>query len=298
MFDRLFADYLVKTGRLNCDQLDRIYQDQQKKYVRLGVIAVSEKLMTVEEVEEVNQLQALYDKRFGDIAVSEGYLNEEQVSRLLALQGNPFLTFMQAAIDSDIIGAGEFDDLLKEFQKENNFTLMNIEEMKSCQVDRIVPIFVYKEPELVKKLCGVMIRTVSRLIDNHVFIRKPYVEKSVDFEALARQELNGDHHILTAIAGDADDGMMKVAVAFAGAENVSDRDDSLDALCELINCVNGLLATEASNDDVDVDMDAPMAEGNKGKVRGENVLVLPFVACGREFKMLITYDEDYEVVVG
>ncbi len=295
MFDRLFADYLVQKGKLDTDQLDRIYLDQQKKYVRLGVIAVSEKLMTVEEVEEVNQLQALHDKRFGDIAVSEGYLSEEQVSRLLAMQGNPFLTFMQAVIDSDIIDAGEFDELLEEYQKANNLTLMNIEEMKTCQVDRIVPIFLYKEPEMVQKLCGVMIRTVSRLIDNHVYIRQPLMEQKVEFEALARQDLKGDHHILTAIAGDADDGMMKVAVAFAGAENVEDKEDSLDALCELINCVNGLLATEASNADVDVDMDAPVAEGNRGVIQGKNILVLPFVACGKEFKLLITYDEDYEV---
>ncbi len=295
MFDRLFAEYLVDTGNLTKEQLERVYLDQQKKYVRLGVIAVSEKLMTVEEVEEVNQLQALYDKRFGDIAVSEGYLSEEQVNRLLTLQGNPFLTFMQAVIDSDIISAGDFDELLRKYQRANNFTLMNIEEMKTCQVDRIVPIFMYKEPELVQKLCGVMIRTLSRLIDNHVYIRHPYHEKSVDFDALAMQELNGDHHILTSIAGDANEAMMKVAVAFAGAENVSDSDDSLDAICELINCVNGLLATEVSNREVDIDMAAPLSYSNKGQVKGEDVLVLPFVACGYEFKMIVTYDKDYEI---
>ncbi len=295
MFDRIFADYLIETGRIDKSQLENIYQAQQKKYVRLGVIAVSEKLMTVEDVEEVNQLQTLYDKRFGDIAVSEGYLTEEQVERLLKLQGNPFLTFMQAIVDLDYLSAGEFDEVLAEYQKANNLTLMNIEEMKTCQVDRIVPIFLYREPELIQKLCGVMIRTMSRLIDNHVYIKHPVRVDHVDYPALSMQELKGDHHILTAIAGDVDDGMQKVAIAFAGAENVTEREDCLDALCEFINCVNGLLATEESDREVDIDMEAPYSRDSAGTIKGEGLMVLPFTACGTDFEMVVSLDKDFEV---
>ncbi len=85
MFDRIFANYLLDEGKISKRDLDDIFLAQEQKRVRLGVIAVSEKLMTIEQVEEVNQLQAIYDKRFGDIATQKGYLTDEQVSRLLVL---------------------------------------------------------------------------------------------------------------------------------------------------------------------------------------------------------------------
>ena len=293
MFDRIFADYLLKKNILSQADLNKIYTGQEKRYVRLGVIAISEKLMTIEQVEEVNELQAIYDKRFGDIAISEGYLNEEQVSRLLVLQGNAFLAFMQAVIDLDLMSAEEFDNALISYQKDNNLTPMNMEELKSCSIDRIMPIFLYDRPELVQKLCGVMIRTIVRLLDNHVFIRKPKIVKAFDYKALSLQELTGDHRIATALTGDPDDGMMKAAIAFAGADNVVCAEDCLDALCELINCVNGLLATEMSNKDVDMDMLAPVAKEGSGTMKSDSILVMPVVICERELNLLVILDRDY-----
>ena len=77
MFDRIFANYLAECGKLSEQNLKDIFSIQDSKRVRLGVIAVSEKLMSIEQVEEVNQLQAVLDKRFGDIAIEKGYLNSE-----------------------------------------------------------------------------------------------------------------------------------------------------------------------------------------------------------------------------
>ena len=59
MFDRIFANYLAECGKLSEQNLKDIFSIQDSKRVRLGVIAVSEKLMSIEQVEEVNQLQRL-----------------------------------------------------------------------------------------------------------------------------------------------------------------------------------------------------------------------------------------------
>ena len=295
MFDRIFADYLVNKGILSPDDLNRIYSGQEKRYVRLGVIAISEKLMTIEQVEEINELQAIYDKRFGDIAISEGYLTVEQVNRLLVLQGNPFLAFMQAVIDSDLMSADDFDAALLSYQKDNGLTLMNMEELKSCAVDRIIPLFLYNQPELVQNLCGVMMRTIVRLVDNHVYIRKPVVVKEAPYPAISLQELKGDYRITTAIAAEVDEAMNKAAVSFAGADNIISHEDNLDAMCELINCVNGLLATEVSNRDIDIDMVAPMSKDAPGSMKSDSILVIPMVVCGNEMELFMVYDKDYEL---
>ena len=295
MFDRIFADYLIDRGLLLKEDLKRIYSGQEKRYVRLGVIAISEKLMTIEQVEEVNELQAIYDKRFGDIAISEGFLTPDQVGRLLVLQGNPFLAFMQAVIDLDLMSADEFDKALLEYQKDNGLSMMNMEELKSCAIDRIVPLYLYDQPEMVQNRCCVMLRTIVRLVDNHVYIKKPVVVKSAHYPAISLQELKGDYRITTALAGTVDEAMYKAAVSFAGTDNIIESLDGLDAMCELINCVNGLMATDVSNRDIDIDMVAPISRNEPGDIKSEAILVLPMVVCGNDMDLFIIYDNDYEL---
>ena len=181
MFDRIFANFLLEQGKLTEQSLNEIFDIQDSKRVRLGVIAVSEKLMTIEQVEEVNQLQAILDKRFGDIAIEKGYLNSEQVGRLLVLQGNSYLAFVQSAIDGGYITMDEIEQQLVKYQEVNNFTLSNIEDLKSCDINRIIPIFLYSQPELIRELAGVIVRTIVRLVDFHAYIKKPSVVSEYDY---------------------------------------------------------------------------------------------------------------------
>ena len=165
MFDRIFANYLVETGKLSEQNVEVIFSTKEERHARLGVIAVSERVITVEQAEEINQLQAIYDKRFGDIAVDNGYLTIEQVERLLDLQGNAFLTFVQAIIDHGCLTMDEINESLESYQKKNALTLSDMENLKSCEIERIVPIFFYKQPELLIDLGGVFLRSLYRLVD-------------------------------------------------------------------------------------------------------------------------------------
>ena len=96
MFDQIFGNYLVSSGKISKEQFADVLESEGKIRVKLGLIAVAEKLMTEAQAEEVNKLQAIMDRRFGDIAVEEGYLTEGQVETLLKKQGNAYLAFAQA----------------------------------------------------------------------------------------------------------------------------------------------------------------------------------------------------------
>ena len=294
MFDRIFANYLVDSGKLTAENLRDIFSSQEQKRVRLGVIAVSEKLMTIEQAEEVNQLQSVYDKRFGDIAVDKGYLTAEQVSRLLALQGNSFLAFVQSVIDSNYLNMGEIESELNRYQKDNNFTLMNMEDLKSCDINRIINIFVYQQPSILQSLCGVMVRTVARLVDYHVYIKSPYEIKELPYQFLSMQELNGQHKILTAISGSSD-AMKEAAIGFAGEQYIENEEDALDALCELVNCVNGLLATEMGTKNIELDMEVPHYYLEKGTLRANSLFCLPVMIRGLEVDMIMAIDQEYSL---
>jgi len=292
MFDRIFANYLVNTGMLSINDLSSIFSTQEEKRARLGVIAVAEHLLSTEQVEEINQLQALYDKRFGDLAVEKGYLTDEQVNRLLFLQGNSFLTFVQSIIDLEILSMDQVNAAMDAYQKENNFTLSDMESLKSCDTDRIISIFLLQQPELLCSLSGIMVRTIARLIDYHVYIKQPKIVSEMPIHCCSMQELIGDHKILTALSGSSE-AMKEAAIGFAGDEFIDNDEDSLDAMCEVINCVNGLFATQVGHDGIDVDMASPKFETKKGFIKSESILCLPLVVFGKEINLITILDNDY-----
>ena len=64
-------------------------------------------------------------------------------------------------------------------------------------------------------------------------------------------------------------------------------------MCELVNCVNGLYATEMSNRDVDIDMDAPIGQDEPGILKSPNILRIPIVVCNVAIDLLLILDQDY-----
>lgn len=294
MFDRIFANYLVEAGKLSEQNVEVIFSTKEERRARLGVIAVAEKVMTVEEANEVNQLQALYDKRFGDIAIENGFLTKEQVERLLDLQGNAFLSFVQAIVDHGCLSMDEIDACLAEYQKKFSLTSGDMENLKSCDLDLVIPVLMYKQPELITDICGVMLRTIYRLVDYRVYMKKPYIATEVPFDCVSSQELFGDHMILNAITGSKE-AMKEAAIGFAGASFIETDEDSLDALCELINCINGLFASHLSQEYIDIDMKAPYYSTESGTIKGSSLLCVPIMVFDKELTITFTLDTEYTI---
>ena len=72
MFGHFFGNYLVKNGVITEEQLQEVLEIQKTSRVKMGLIAVSEKMLTARQTYEINMLQVTLDKRFGDIAVEKG----------------------------------------------------------------------------------------------------------------------------------------------------------------------------------------------------------------------------------
>ena len=86
MVENILGSYLVKCGKISKEQLQDAIKKQDETRVKLGLLAVTEGILTIEQAEYINRLQATEDKRFGDIAVERGLLTEEQILNLLKKQ--------------------------------------------------------------------------------------------------------------------------------------------------------------------------------------------------------------------
>lgn len=247
MVDYILGNYLVENGKISKEQLKEILKKQDSVRVKLGLIAVAEGMMTQEEADRVNSLQAIRDKRFGDIAVEEGYLTEMQVSKLLKEQGNTYLMFVQALLDENLFAMDEWEWLLDSFKKENGYSNTEIEDLKSDDVSRIVPLLIPEEAKPYQELICTAIRTMIRLIDRHIYVGNGVMVDSLPVDGLARQGMEGEGGLVDCLA-ERDGALLQVCSVF-GREEFSKLDaDALDAAGELLNCINGLYASAASRE--------------------------------------------------
>jgi hypothetical protein len=294
MFDRLIGVYLVEKGLLDKNQLAEAYRIQESNCAKLGVIAVAEKLMTIAQAEQVNAMQASMDKRFGDIAIERGYLSETQVSRLVELQGNPYLAFIQALTDMGCISMAKLTDLEEEYQKLHGFTESDMAILKSGDVEKIVPLFLETDDPDYRSMFSMGVKNMYRLVDNHIYVGKAYKEKSLKDEVLGYQKFHGDENAFVGIAGKFED-VQKIAIAYTKDEFVETKEDALDAICELINCINGLYVTEQSRIDKYIELEPPNFSLSFPETCSDELMVMPVYICGGEVKYLIAVSKDIQV---
>ena len=257
MFGVYFGKYLQDVGVLTAEQYDEIIEESRRTRVKMGTLAVYNGMMTEAQAEEVNQIQAVKDARFGDIAIEKGYLTENDLDVLLKKQGDSYLLFVQSLLERKILGLEEIQKNLNNFKKAERLTALDIDAIKSSDIDKIVPVFLkdVTTPAIIRDYIALMARNIVRFIDNK--IRLESIERVTNYTSkyIASQSFTGDYELFIGIGGD---GNKIIGEAYAKEEFDSVDEDCLDSVCEFINITNGLFASRVSKeDDVKIDMLPP-----------------------------------------
>ena len=276
MFGLYFGNYLVEKNKISQSQFKDIMQQQEKTRVKLGLIAVSEKLLTTKQAEEINDLQRKMDKRFGDISIEKGYLLAEEVTYLLNMQGNPYLQFVQVCTENNILSMPEIEMYVEAFKNDNNFSSSDIEALKSGDIDRIIEIFISSEANLCNDSISLTIRNIVRFVNDNIIIKKSYQVHKYSFETLASQKMVGDHELFVGLAGR-DNTLLSIANPFAKEKFTSVDEDAFDSVCEFINCTNGLYASKLSHEDIHMDMTPPLFYTDKEITSKGDICVVPML---------------------
>ena len=276
MFVNLFGKFLISQNIISEDELFSIEMELNKTKVMLGLIAVSEKLMTEKQAELVNKKQKMMDKRFGDIAVELGFLNREQVDRLLQLQGNPYFRFCQVAIDKEIMSLEAIEDAMEKFRIANNFTISDIEAVKTGDVDRILPLYLPQLPVgPLGDLIAVVVRSLIRLVSSDLYIEKGYVTSNYKTGCFALQNMDGDYKAATIFSGD-EKGILAVAEGFAKEFFEEVNEEALDSVAEFINIANGLFSTGKSfENQMKIMLSPPVYSTQSLDISSSSIYVLP-----------------------
>lgn len=297
MFGIYFGKYLEGKGILTNEQFKSITAECVNAKVKLGLLAVDAGFMTQNQAEEVNHLQQVEDRRFGDIAVEKGYLTEEQVEALLKKQGDGYLLFVQALVEHNILSLDQIQKELNAYKKSERLTALDIEAIKSGNVDNVVPVFTKDSNivPLVKDYIALVARNLVRFVDPNFRMEK--VEKIDEYTAsyLAGQEMDGDYRLFTAFSGEAK-GLKLIAEAFAKESFEEMSLDVLDADCEFLNCNNGLFAVKLGNEEVELDMLPPVMKDTMSTVRSEsNMYQVPFYIKDERVDLIVCVESGWHL---
>ncbi|WP_408070439.1 chemotaxis protein CheX [Butyrivibrio sp. JL13D10] len=294
MFDRIMGKYLLDRGTITKAQLYTAYQVMESRRAKLGVIAVTEKLLTVAQAEEINAIQATKDKRFGDLAIERGYISEIQLGYLLSLQLNEFQTFTSALVEKQIMTLEEVDDAIRSYQQDKNLTDEQMTALKDGNPDFIVPLFTGTDDAEYNALFKYGIKNIYRLIDTHLSIDNATIAGNIKEECIAYQSFSGDVKATVALVGKNSD-LQKLAKSYTKEEFIETEEDALDAMCELINCINGLYATDRSKQGKRIELDPPYFITRFGEISGPELHVMTVNCCDAEVRLVIAAGQDVTI---
>lgn len=293
MVSSIVGNYLMEKGLLTGEQFRDILNEQQKVRVKLGLSAVAEGLMTQEEADRVNQLQAVMDRRFGDIAVEKGYLTEGQVNSLLKKQGNAYLAFAQAMENQQLMTIEQLEQILLDYRCENNFTASDMDALKSDDVDSILPLFLPVDSEAYYGIAGTAVRTLMRLVDTGLYPDKAYIMQKTEDENGALQKVEGEKGFVSALGGKGN-ALQFTASVFGQEEFVSVDEDALDAIGELLNCINGLYVSECK-DGSSLELMPPSFKTGIQGFESRKMLVLPIHIKNDCIDLMIAIGDEIEM---
>lgn len=295
MFGLYFGKYLVDNGIISQSEYENVMTLQQQTRVKLGLIAVAEKLLTTKQAEEINDIQKRMDQRFGDIAIEKGYLLNEEVTYLLNMQGNSYMKSVQVLTDSNILNIKEIENHLENFKAAYKFSDSDLDALKSGDIDRIIPVFADMDVPFSGDYISLAIRNIIRFINSYVVLQKAYKVNEYSFETLASQRLVGDHDIFVGIAGR-EKALLKVANPFAKECFTKLDEDAFDSVCEFINCTNGLYASKLSHDNIQIDMTPPLFYTEKKITSEGDIYVIPISIEGEQTDLIVAVDCQVEII--
>lgn len=286
MFSQFFGQFLVDNNKISPQQFNSAIDYIKTHHVKLGLIAETEGLLTKEQAENLNKLQMQSDKRFGDLAIEQGYLTDADVSFLLGKQGNPYLIFLQALTESNILTQEEVAKSLEELKEKYQLSDSKLNSIKDGDIETILDMYLPQECKKYSTLTALVLRNIIRFVSSYIKIEDAHLENSISGKYVAYQKTIGAYDGLLGFISD-DNCFLAIAQGFCKEEFPEVDEDVLDAICEFINCINGLHAADLSYSGTLIDMEPPEFGFDSDISDQDKLFVLPISIENNNFQLVI-----------
>ena len=181
-------------------------------------------------------------------------------------------------------------------RKDANFTDAELKALKEGNLDNMVSIFVpMKNDKYVQQLQCVL-KSMRYYMGEDVSLLQVNLEDNHREHFVGCQMMDGDEEVFFAIGGS-DDALIKVASRFAQVDFDEFDSDAYDAICELINIINGAYATKLSYEDIEVSLHPPVFYKDTQIKADNGMYVVTFSMNGHRFNLIMVADDKIKLEV-
>ncbi len=152
--------------------------------------------------------------------------------------------------------------------KGEKFTDDELKVLKDGNLESMVSTFVPLKNERYNLQLQCVLKSMKYYMGNEVYLEQVNMEDEYKEHFVGCQMMDGDEEVFFAIGGS-DDALLSVASRFAGEDFEEFDADAYDAVCEFINCTNGMFATKLSDQSVEVVLRPPVFYGD-AHISGKN----------------------------
>ncbi|MCM1046376.1 MAG: hypothetical protein NC417_12775 [Candidatus Gastranaerophilales bacterium] len=245
MVEYILGKYLVKNAKITKNQLQQVLEKLDSAKVTLALAALEEGILSVEQVVELIESVGEADEAFEAAAVGRGFFTEEQADKLLKRRDSVYLKFMQTLVDEQLILMEDFEGLLADFKRENGYNNAEMEDLKCNDAKRIVPLMLPEEAKQYGDIIAAALETMQKVIGGSLYMGEGAMVDTFPPEPMVSQTLAWESGFVSCFS-ERDGGLLKVCSVFGHEEFEILDEDAMDAAGELLNCVNGVYASELS----------------------------------------------------
>lgn len=135
-----------------------------------------------------------------------------------------------------------------------------------------------------------ILKSLKYYMKDDLSLEKVTTTGSFDGKYIGCQIMDGDQEIFFGISGD-DEILLKIASVFARYEFDTFDEDAYDAICELINCVNGAMAVCLEDRDINCELKPPVFYCNISVSGRDSFCILDMKLKGLDFNIILAVDD-------
>jgi CheY-specific phosphatase CheX len=297
MVAQIVGAYLVESGVMSRGQLLIVNKERRRIRASLGLVAISEGLMSADEVKEMNEaLEAaghLSDRAFADYVVEKEYLSMGQVRSLASKQSDPFLCFAQALEKQGIIGLEALEALILESPFVNNE--MELEDLKSDDSNSIIPLFIPAGAEKYIDIAEAAMYFLNRRVDANIYPQQAFLAERLAISNGVSQYAEGEKDYFVALAA-VNAELATVAGCYMSERYEEVNDEVLELVGGILNTISSSYIAELAQDHVLDDLAQPQSYMQVHEITAEEMLVLPLVVKYETFYLIISMAKDIKIV--
>lgn len=206
----------------------------------------------------------------------------EELKAMEEGQGSQYLMFVQALLDEKLIALDELEWLLNDFGEKNGYDAEQINDIKSDEVERIIPLLMPKEAEKFIPLVSIMVSTMVKSFNRHIYVGKAAMVDQLPAEDLVNQSLIWEEGIVDCFS-ERDGGLLMISSVYGQEEYGQLDSEALDAAGELLNCINGLYVSGLSREGYFLEMMPPKYEECSESIKKSSICRIPIFFDERGF---------------